>query len=74
MQVGCICVKQGVCKSGAAPIAAVCGRHVAALGVCRKVEDVAVAAGAQENRVGCIALNLAVDEVAHDYSLGVLLS
>ena len=41
-------------------------RRVAALGVGREVEDVAVAAGRQAHGVGHVGLDLAGDHVAHD--------
>ena len=60
-----------VCEAGAALVALERRRHAAALRVCGKVEHVAVAARAQQNRVGGIPLDLAGDEVADDDALGV---
>jgi hypothetical protein len=52
MQVGWICVKQGFANSAPFLVRAPGRGGVAALGVGREVEDVAVAAGGEHDRVG----------------------
>ena len=61
----------GVGKAGAAFVAAVGGGDVAALGVGGEEEDVAVAAGADDDGVGVPCLDFAVRHVACDDALGV---
>ncbi len=65
MQVGWTWAKLGLAKN--AP-----GRgHVAVTGVSREVVNVAVAAGTQEHRIGGVALELPVDQVADDDAAGL---
>ena len=60
----------GVGEQRALPVRPPGGRGVGVLGVGRQVEDVAVAAGAQQHRVGRVRGDLAGDHVAHDDAAG----
>ena len=67
MQVGWICVKQGLANAAPALVGAPDRRGVGALRVGGEIEDVAVAARAEHHRVGQVRLDLAGDQVArHD--------
>ena len=61
----------GVGKEGAFAVSTPGGGHVAAHGVGGEVEDVAVAAGAEEDGVAGVGFDFAGDEVAGDDALGV---
>ena len=56
----------GVGEQRAPPVGPPGGRGVGVLGVRRQEEDVPVAAGAQQHRVGRVGHHLAGDHVAHD--------
>ena len=71
MQVGWICVKQGLANSAPLLVRAPDGGGVAALGVGGKIVDVAVAAGAQHHRIGDVRFDFAGDQVARDDAAGV---
>ena len=66
MQVGWICVKHGIGERRAALVRAPDRGDVAALGVGRQIEDVAVAAGAEHDGVGGVRLDRAGHQVARD--------
>ncbi len=66
MQVGWICVKQGLANSAPLPVGSPGGRGVGVLGVGRQVEDVAVAARAQQHGVRRVRGHLPGDHVTHD--------
>ena len=59
----------GVGETGAALVGAPDGGGVGVARVGRKIEDVAVAAGGEHDRVGDVAADLPVDEVADDDAL-----
>lgn len=59
----------GICESRAALVATVGGGYAATLGVCREIENVAVAARAEENNIGGISFDFSRDEVADDNAL-----
>ncbi len=71
MQVGWICVIAGVGEERAALVRAPDGGDVGALGVGGEVVDVAVAAGAQDDRVGKVGADGAGDQVARDDAAGL---
>ena len=56
----------GVCEQSAALVGTESGRHVRTLGVCRKVVDVTVTAGAKADCVTHVAFEFASDEVTDD--------
>ena len=56
----------GVSEQGAALVGTESGRHVGTLGVCRKVVDVTVTAGAEAHSVTHVAFEFASDEVTDD--------
>ncbi|MPM43007.1 hypothetical protein SDC9_89679 [bioreactor metagenome] len=60
----------GVAEVGTALVRPPGGGHVGAHGVRRQEEDVAVAAGGQDDHVGVVGLDRAGDHVAHDDAAG----
>ena len=61
----------GIREERALFVGAVCCGHVATARVCRKEEDVAVAAGREHDRIGGVRVDRTGDQVARDDSFRV---
>src|ERR1700730_14363951 len=61
----------GIGEERAFLVSAICGGDVAAARIGRKIKDVAVSAGGEDNGIGGVPVDLTGNEIARDNSLGV---